>query len=99
MFVPKFLGYLSKQNDYKCLIISDKRVLRDYKKMLEVIASHINFVENNKCSLFVDKNKLDTIGEDKLLQFDNLQVDELICFSNAIISCRVVVKKDDKLIF
>ena len=99
MLVPKLLGYVSKQNDCKCLIISDERVLCDYKKMLEVIASHINFVKNSKCSLFVDKIKLNTIGEDKLLRFDNLPVDELICFSNAIISCRLAVKKDDKLIF
>ena len=99
VFVPKFLEYVSKKNDCKCLIISDERVLCDYKEILEVITSHINFVENSNCSLFVDKIKLDTIGEDKLLRVDNLPVDEFIYFSNVIISCRLVVTKEDKLIF
>ena len=108
VLIPEFLVYIKKEDSRKYLFISHEEeknndVLKDCDKIFHEIFGSICDMDNyddqpgNYCLRSLDEFKINSIRNDE--QFDKLLIDTLLKVSCAIISNRLVIKRDSKSMF
>ena len=105
MVIPEFYGHVKEHNRRKYLAIvqnigNNFEVLADHKKVWDQILKCINKI-NNSAHVFKNdyhKFKLSSIKCcDVEEEFSEMPVDKLLKLSFAVVSCRLVIEKDNQL--
>ena len=104
LVIPEFYGHVEENNGRNYLVITEiennSDVLKDYKNVWDQILNKINKI-NKSASVFNEdyhKFKLSSIKcSDCKDDFSEMPVDKLLKLSFVVVSCRLVIEKDNQL--
>ena len=104
LVIPEFYGHVEETNERNYLVITqienNSDVLKDYKNVWDQILNKINKINNSAYVFNEDyrKFKLSSIKcSDCKDDFSEMSVDKLLKLSFVVVSCRLVIEKDNQL--
>ena len=105
LVIPEFTGHVKAIDEHKYLVIDSIEnncdVLKNYKTVWDRILNKVKTINNSAYVFDEDyyKFKLSSIKcSDCEDDFGDIPVDKLLDFSYVVVTCRLVIEKDDKLV-